>query len=109
MTPSGRIESESNAPGERESPACRGSRSARSTAARGETACRLVPTWTGCAGWGNDTLRGGDRPDRLFGGEGDRIDARGGGFDIVGCGPGIDRVTADRSDLVGVDCETVAR
>ena len=46
----------------------------------------------------------------LFGGDGDdRIDARRGGFDVVGCGPGTDRVVADRRDLVGVDCERVAR
>jgi hypothetical protein len=35
--------------------------------------------------------------------------ARDGEFDVVGCGPGRDRVVADRGDLVGVDCERVSR
>jgi hypothetical protein len=48
--------------------------------------------------------------DRLFGQQGDdRIDARDGGFDGVGCGPGRDVALADRADLVGVDCERVVR
>jgi Tol biopolymer transport system component len=111
VTPSGRIESELNAhPGGAErglswQPLCTlnggTGRDRLQAGARLHRVCGLA---------GNDTLRGSAGRDRLFGGEGDdRIDARGGGFDIVGCGPGIDRVVADRRDLVGVDCETVAR
>jgi dipeptidyl aminopeptidase/acylaminoacyl peptidase len=110
-TPSGRIENESNAP-----------RGAGEPGLSWQPLCTLNGD-TGrdrlqaradlhrvCGLEGDDTLRGGAGRDRLFGGEGDdRIDARGGGFDIVGCGPGIDTVAADRRDLVGVDCETVAR
>jgi TolB protein len=111
VTPSGRIESESNAPrgagepGLSWQPLCTlnggtGRDRLQARAAR-DRVCRLA---------GNDTLRGSVSRDRLFGGEGDdRIDARGGGFDVVGCGPGIDRVLADRRDLVGVDCEQVSR
>ena len=63
-----------------------------------------------CGHGGRDTIRGGGARDRLFGGDGDdSIDARGGGFDVVGCGAGRDRVRADRGDLVGVDCEQVSR
>jgi hypothetical protein len=70
----------------------------------GRTAARA------CGNGGRDTIRGGAATDRLFGGDGaDSIDARGGGFDVVGCGAGRDRVRADRRDLVGVDCEQVAR
>jgi RTX calcium-binding nonapeptide repeat (4 copies) len=48
--------------------------------------------------------------DRLFGGEGaDSLNAKGGGFDVVGGGPGRDTVRADRGDRVGVDCEGVTR
>ena len=54
--------------------------------------------------------RVGRGPDCLFVGDGnDWIDARGGGFDVVGCGPGADAVQADRTDYVGVACERVTR
>jgi hypothetical protein len=63
-----------------------------------------------CGLAGADLVRGGGGRDRLFGAEGDdRIDARDGVFDVVGCGAGRDTVTADRGDLVGADCERVRR
>jgi Tol biopolymer transport system component len=63
-----------------------------------------------CGFDGNDVLTGGPGRDRLFGGFGrDTIRARDAERDIVGCGPGRDEVVADRSDLVGVDCERVRR
>jgi Tol biopolymer transport system component len=63
-----------------------------------------------CGFDGNDRLRGGGGADRLFGGRGDdRLLTRDGAFDVVGCGPGKDHVTADRHDLVGRDCERVSR
>jgi TolB protein len=63
-----------------------------------------------CGGSGPDAIAGGPARDRLFGEPGDdSIDARDGGFDVVGCGAGRDRVRADRADLVGVDCELVTR
>ena len=39
----------------------------------------------------------------------DVIDVRGGSVDDVRCGPGIDRVLADRRDTVAADCEHVFR
>ena len=63
-----------------------------------------------CGLGGDDAIRGGAARDQLFGETGDDwIDARGGGFDVVGCGLGVDRVLADRRDLVGLDCERVTR
>ena len=63
-----------------------------------------------CGFGGNDTLEGGAGEDRLFGGPGaDSLRARDGGWDVVGCGPGEDTVDADALDLVGADCERVAR
>jgi Tol biopolymer transport system component len=63
-----------------------------------------------CGSAGPDRLSGGSGRDRLFGGAGDdRIAARDGAFDVVGCGPGRDSVSADSRDLVGIDCERVAR
>ena len=63
-----------------------------------------------CSQAGDDVIAGGGGRDQLFGQEGnDSIDARDHAFDIVGCGPGRDDVLADRIDLVGVDCERVAR
>ncbi len=63
-----------------------------------------------CALGGNDRISGGHKPDRIFAGAGnDTIDVRGGGFDVVGCGPGNDTVYADHTDYVGVDCEHVKR
>jgi RTX calcium-binding nonapeptide repeat (4 copies) len=52
-------------------------------------------------GDGNDQLTGGGGTDGLYGGAGDDvIDAKDGGQDQVDCGPGRDRVIADRSDIV---------
>jgi hemolysin type calcium-binding protein len=58
----------------------------------------------------SDTLRGTAKADRIFGLAGsDRIIARGGGSDRVFCGAGRDRVTADASDKVARNCESVSR
>jgi Tol biopolymer transport system component len=63
-----------------------------------------------CGFDGNDRLNGGKGADRLFGGSGDdNVLARDGVFDVIGCGAGRDSVTADRSDLLGVDCERIRR
>ena len=59
---------------------------------------------------GNDLLRGGPGRDRLIGGPGkDRVLARDGARDTIACGSGVDRVLADRLDVVGKDCEIVTR
>jgi Tol biopolymer transport system component len=59
-----------------------------------------------CGRSGADRIDGGRGLDRLFGGPGDDVlVAVDGSFDVVGCGPGVDSVRADRGDLVGVDCE----
>jgi uncharacterized repeat protein (TIGR01451 family) len=65
-----------------------------------------------------DVLIGGDGDDQLFPGSGrdlvragagnDTISARDGSRDAIECGPGVDRVVADRRDRV-VGCEQVAR
>lgn len=63
-----------------------------------------------CGRDGPDRLIGGPGRDHLLGGAGDdAIDARRGGFDVVGCGPGRDAVTAGPRDVVGVDCERIER
>jgi Tol biopolymer transport system component len=63
-----------------------------------------------CGFDGDDSLRGGSGADGLYGGYGDdELSSVDGIIDVVGCGPGADRVLADRSDLVGVDCERVRR
>jgi Tol biopolymer transport system component len=63
-----------------------------------------------CGLAGNDRIKGGSGSDRLFGEAGnDVFHARGGGFDVIGCGPGRDTVFANRGDLVGADCERVFR
>jgi Tol biopolymer transport system component len=63
-----------------------------------------------CGLLGDDSISGGGGSDRLFGEEGDDLLlARDGVFDVIGCGPGRDRVVADRRDLVGRDCERVSR
>jgi Tol biopolymer transport system component len=63
-----------------------------------------------CGLAGDDRLAAGGGRDRVFGGAGDdAIDVRDGTRDIVGCGRGRDTVEADRTDLVGVDCEAVDR
>ena len=62
------------------------------------------------AGQGNDVIDGGNGADWLFGAAGaDTIRARDRSIDIVSCGPGRDRVTADRSDKIAADCERVTR
>ena len=61
-------------------------------------------------GAGNDTLIGGPGRDTLFGRSGnDVLSVRDGRRDRVSCGPGRDRVIADRLDIVGRDCEHVVR
>jgi hypothetical protein len=61
-------------------------------------------------GLGSDRLYGGAGIDRLLGGRGnDRFFARGLGRDYVTCGPGRDRVAADRRDSVSGSCEIVSR
>lgn len=56
-------------------------------------------------GAGDDRLAGGTGKDVLGGGPGaDRLSARGGGVDRVKCGPGRDRVLADRRDRLGRGC-----
>ena len=59
---------------------------------------------------GNDRLYGGKGRDRLDGGAGnDSIFARDGARDVIRCGSGRDRVSADRSDSIARDCESVSR
>ena len=63
-----------------------------------------------CGLAGSDLLFGGPGQDRVLGGPGDdRITAQDGAFGVVGCGSGRDSVTADATDLVGIDCEIVRR
>ena len=63
-----------------------------------------------CSGAGDDVVAGLDGRDRLFTGAGnDYTLARDGAVDIVGCGPGVDTVDADRGDVVAADCEHVRR
>lgn len=60
-------------------------------------------------GSGRDTLLGGPGGGRLLGGGGDdRIDAANGVRDTVDCGPGLDRVLADRADTLR-GCERISR
>jgi hypothetical protein len=68
---------------------------------------------------GDDRLDGGGGGDRLVGGPGrdtllgatgdDLVQARDGRRDAISCGPGRDRVEADRLDRIGVGCERVSR
>ena len=86
-------------------PLCDRRGSARGDRLEGAAADELL-----CGLAGNDTVTGGAGSDRLFGEEGDdRVFAGDGEFDVVGCGPGRDTVEADRTDLVGRDCERVVR
>jgi Tol biopolymer transport system component len=63
-----------------------------------------------CGCGGDDRIEGGNGLDRLFGGAGsDVLRVVDGRFDVVGCGPGVETVLADRGDLVGIDCERVRR
>lgn len=57
---------------------------------------------------GNDYISGGKGNDKLRGGGGnDNIFARDGVRDIINCGPGIDKVRADKQDQISRNCETV--
>jgi Tol biopolymer transport system component len=59
---------------------------------------------------GADTITGGRGNDVLSGGPGDDLlRARDGLGDVIRCGPGRDRVIADRRDVVDRDCERVGR
>jgi Ca2+-binding RTX toxin-like protein len=61
-------------------------------------------------GSGADLLEGDAGSDRLSGGAGnDVLQAADRQPDVVGCGPGKDRVSADRVDRVARDCEIVRR
>jgi Ca2+-binding RTX toxin-like protein len=61
-------------------------------------------------GAGNDTVVGGRGRDVLLGGAGnDVLSVRDGQRDRLTCGPGRDRVVADRLDVVARDCERVVR
>ena len=63
---------------------------------------------------GNDKLKGGSGKDRLTGGAGadklgggpgnDILRSKGGGADVVKCGPGKDKVIADKKDKLGRGC-----
>jgi uncharacterized protein DUF11/hemolysin type calcium-binding protein len=58
---------------------------------------------------GNDQLFPGSGRDRVWGGPGnDTISARDGSRDVIDCGAGLDRVTADRRDRLRA-CERVSR
>jgi hypothetical protein len=58
---------------------------------------------------GNDQLFPGTGRDRVWGGAGnDAISARDGSRDVIDCGAGLDRVTADRRDRLR-GCERVSR
>jgi hypothetical protein len=55
---------------------------------------------------GSDLIVGGPGRDRLVGGRGaDTIRARDGAVDTINCGPGRDRVSADRKDRISSNCE----
>jgi hypothetical protein len=59
---------------------------------------------------GADLIIGGPGSDRLVGGRGgDRIRARDRQLDTINCGPGRDRVVADRRDRVSRNCEVRLR
>jgi Ca2+-binding RTX toxin-like protein len=80
----------------------------------GESGNDRVSGWEGNdtvrGGPGNDRLSGGVGSDEIFGGPGnDTIFARDGERDVIQCGPGFDRVYADRADSVSSDCERVTR
>jgi Ca2+-binding RTX toxin-like protein len=59
---------------------------------------------------GDDTLTGGPGHDYLDGGRGnDRLLIQDRTLDVATCGAGRDRVTADATDVVRANCETVVR
>ena len=99
-----------------------------STATAATTACRAATGATGSSAaaatiacsagakgdelhgdTGNDQLFPGTGRDRVWGGAGnDAISARDGSRDVIDCGAGLDRVTADRRDSLR-GCERVSR
>jgi Ca2+-binding RTX toxin-like protein len=59
-------------------------------------------------GPGDDLLTGGDGADTLIGGDGiDDLQSRDAFADALTCGDAADSVTADRSDTIATDCESV--
>jgi Ca2+-binding RTX toxin-like protein len=59
---------------------------------------------------GNDQLTPGTGRDVVRGGSGnDRVTARDNQLDTIDCGPGRDKVSADKSDRVAANCELVQR
>jgi Tol biopolymer transport system component len=63
-----------------------------------------------CGRRGADVIEPGAGKDTVDAGAGnDTIDVRGGSVDVVHCGPGTDKVLADRRDTVAADCEHVFR
>ena len=61
-------------------------------------------------GMGDDRIAGGDGQDEIRAGAGDdRVLAADGARDFISCGPGFDRVVADRRDDVGGNCERLTR
>src|SRR5262249_53338192 len=63
-----------------------------------------------CGRRGGDGIERGAGKDTVDAGAGnDVIDVRGGSVDTVRCGPGRDKVLADRRDVVASDCERVFR
>lgn len=59
---------------------------------------------------GNDDIDGGSGTDTISGGSGnDQILARDDEKDTIDCGPGTDKVTADKIDVIASNCETVSR
>jgi hypothetical protein len=58
----------------------------------------------------SDLILGTQKPDRLFAAGGnDFVQAAFGGKDRVDCGPGLDVVSADATDIVAPNCEVVSR
>ena len=59
-------------------------------------------------GSGSDRVSGGPGADKVSGGSGnDLLFVRDGSRDTVSCGAGDDGVSADRSDVVASDCESI--
>lgn len=85
----------------------------------GNDVLRGTPFWDYLGGGdGADVIAGLGGPDRISGGRGnDRLDGGPGndvligdqGLDTIRCGPGRDRVMAERKDRVARDCERVQR
>jgi hypothetical protein len=78
--------------------------------ARGETFIGTADADAIRATGGPDTIRPRGGADAVTAGAGgDAIGVRGGGLDRVDCGPGRDRVAADRDDRIAANCEAVSR